>query len=56
MILARSMVPHAWRQALALFSVTVWLMLSMYLLIDGPLLHLLRAGWWGDYPTGQISG
>ncbi len=56
LILARSTVPHSWRQAIALFAVTVWLMLGVYLLVDGPVLWLVRQSWWGQFPTGQLAG
>ncbi len=56
MILTRSTVPHAWRQAIALFAIAVWLMLGVYLLVDGPVLWLVRQSWWGQFPTGQIAG
>ncbi len=56
MILTRSTVPHAWRQAISLFAVTVWLMLVVYLLMDGPVLWLVRKPWWGQVPTGPVAG
>ncbi len=56
MILARSEVPHAWRQAFAYTALIIWVMLAVYWLMDGPVMHLLRLPWWGDYPSGPISG
>ncbi len=54
LILARSQVPHAWRTALALFALVVWLLLAVYWLMNGPEMWLLRLGWWGTYP-GPVS-
>ncbi len=54
MILHRSQFPHAWRTALAYTALTVWLLLAVYWLMNGPLLSLLRLGWWGTYP-GPVS-
>ncbi len=53
-ILARSQVPHAWRTTWAYTALTVWLLVAVYWLMDGPVWHLLRLGWWGTYP-GPVS-
>ncbi len=55
-ILRQSQVPHAWRTAFAYTALTVWLLLAVYWLMNGPVWHLLVLPWWGDYPTGPISG
>ncbi len=56
MILRQSQVPHAWRTTIAYLAVAVWACLLVYWLMDGPVMHLIRLPWWGDYPTGPISG
>ncbi len=55
-ILHQSQVPHAWRTAWAYTALVVWLLLAVYWLMNRPVMHLLRLSWWGDYPTGPISG
>ncbi len=49
-ILHQSQVPHAWRTTLAYTALTVWLLLAVYWMMDGPVWHLLRLPWWGAYP------
>ncbi len=56
LILRRSQVRHAWRTAWAYTALTVWLLIAVWWLMNGPVWHLLRLPWWGDYPTGPISG
>lgn len=44
-LLRPSPVPHAWRQALSLFAISVWVMLACYWVLTGPVLEwLLRLG------------
>ncbi len=53
-VLSRSTVPHAWREAFALFAVSMWLMVAVWLLMDGPVLWLLRQ--MGTFEWGTVSG
>ncbi len=55
MILRQSQVPHAWRTAWAYTALTIWLMLAVYWLMNGPLLWLLRLPWWGEFSWGTVS-
>ncbi len=52
-VLSRSTVPHAWREAFALFAITAWMMVAVYVLMDGPVLWLLRS--MGPFEWATIS-